>query len=83
CGQGRLIVEEAIMRTTSGNSSATSEAGVVSKRRLAIAALLLVGVTVLGYGYFDHSRIGLFVGLVVVLAGVLNGIIQIVSSDDR
>lgn len=70
------------MRTTIRDGSPISKPG-VSKAQLATAALLFVGVMVLGYGYFQQSRVGLFVGLLVVLAGVLNGIIQIVLRDHR
>jgi len=71
------------MRTTFRKSSPILKRGVVSRGELAVAGVLLVGVTVLWYGYFQQNKIGLYVGLAVILAGVLNGIVRILSRASR
>jgi len=76
-------MEGASMRTTFKKTSPTFRPGVVNKGQLGVAAVLLLGVIVLGYGYFQHSRAGSYVGLAVILVGVLNGVIQILVRDNR
>jgi len=71
------------MRTTFGELSPISERGVVSRGQLAAAGVLLVGVIVLGYGYFQQNKIGLYGGLAVTLAGALNGLVQILTRGGR
>ena len=39
-----------------------------------IAAVLFLGILVLGWGYFEASRIGFYTGLLLTLAGVFTGI---------
>ena len=67
----------------SRNTSSGFESGVVSHGQLGVAALLLVGVILLGYGYFQQSWVALYVGVAVVLAGVLSAVIQIVVRHSR
>ena len=71
------------MRTTFDRSSPAFNRRVVSGGQLAVAGVLLVGVIVLGYGYFEQNKIGFYVGLAVILAGVLNGLVQILASGGR
>ena len=52
-------------------------------RHLVIAAVLLLGIMVLAYGYFYESRIGLYVGLLVTAAGVLVGVLQTIARGSR
>ena len=58
-------------------SSSTSHGGAVSAGHLAVASVLLVGILVMGYGYFERNTFALYVGLAVILAGVLNGLVRI------
>ncbi len=67
----------------SKNTSLGFESGVVSHGQLGVAALLLVGVILLGYGSFQQSWVALYVGVAVVLAGVLGGMIQVVVRHSR
>lgn len=64
------------MRTTRTRSN-------VSWGQLGLATVLLLGVLVIAYGYFQQSKAGLYVGLVLTAAGVLNGVIQIVIRGHR
>lgn len=66
------------MRTSENRPSRASRRGIASKGQLALAGILLLGVIVMGYGYFQQNEIGFYIGLVVVVAGVLNGVVQIV-----
>ncbi len=71
------------MKTILHKSSSMFRPGVVSHGMLAVAGGLLFGVMVMGYGYFHQNKIGLYVGLAVIVAGVLNGIVQILIHDNR
>jgi hypothetical protein len=55
----------------------------VTAKYVAIAAVLLLGIMVLAYGYFYGSKIGLYVGLLVTAAGVLVGVLQIIIRGNR
>ncbi len=68
---------------TFSKSSPTSPGGAVSAGQIAVACVLFVGVVVLGYGYFEQSRIALYVGLAVILAGVLNGLVRILARGNK
>ena len=46
---------------------------------IAMALVCLVGIIVLSAGYFSGNRIALYAGLLITLAGVLTGIVQIVA----
>lgn len=71
------------MRTSVNRSSRTSRRGISSKGQLALAGVLLLGVFVMGYSYFQQNKIGFYVGLLVIVAGVLNGVVQIVLRGNR
>lgn len=71
------------MQSTFGRSPHPFKSGLVNKGRLVVAVILLFGLIVLGYGYFQHIKIAFYVGLAVTLAGVLNGVIQIVARSNR
>jgi hypothetical protein len=60
------------VRTTLPNSN-------VTKSQLGMAIVVLIGILVVAYGYFRQSKAGLYVGLLVTVAGVLYGVIQIVT----
>jgi len=60
------------MRTTLKRSRAT-------KGQLYLAVVLLLGLLLVGYGYFQESKIGLWIGLLVIVAGVLKGVMHIVT----
>ena len=49
---------------------------------LGLAGFLLAGVLALAYGYFRQNAIGLYGGLVLILAGVLNGVVWILARRD-
>jgi hypothetical protein len=44
-----------------------------------LAILLLVGVLLVGYGFLQNSRVGLYAGVLVIVAGVLCGVVRIIS----
>lgn len=46
---------------------------------LVVATVLLAGVLLLAYGYFQHNHAVLIAGLVVTGAGVLNGVVRLVA----
>lgn len=46
---------------------------------LVLALVLLVGVLLVGYGYFRPSTISFYSGLFTIVAGVIFGIIRIVT----
>jgi len=64
------------MRTTLTPSS-------VTRGQLVMATVLLLGILEIGYGYFQQSKIGLYVGLLITAAGVLNGVLQIVMQGHK
>jgi len=43
-----------------------------------IASVLLVGVALLGYGFFTNGRLWFWAGLFVALGGVINGVLRLV-----
>jgi drug/metabolite transporter (DMT)-like permease len=57
--------------------------GRVSRSRLAVAVILLLGIVVVAYGYGRQSDIALYAGLLITVAAVLVGIVQIVTPRDR
>jgi len=65
------------MRTTFNRSSSIFRRGIVSWGQLAVAGVLLFGVMMTGHSYFHQNKIGLYIGVVVIMAGLLNGIVQI------
>lgn len=60
-----------------------SDAPRQSGRTIWYATILLLGVVVLGYGYYRSSTIALYAGAIITLAGVLTGIVSLVMSKDR
>ena len=44
-----------------------------------MAAVLLAGVLLMCVGYFQHQPMALYAGLLVTLAGVLNGVVRLVT----
>lgn len=71
------------MLATFRKTSPTFKRVVISKGQLAVAGVLLVGVIVLGYGYFQLNKVGFYLGLIVILAGVLNGLMHIMTRRNR
>ncbi len=71
------------MRTTFGKTPSTFRWGVVGSGRLWVTAVLLVGVMVLGYGYFRQNAVGFYAGLIFILVGVLSGVIQILIHGNK
>ena len=55
----------------------------IPAKYVVIAVVLLLGIMVLAYGYFNESKIGLYVGLLVTAAGVLVGVLQMVIRRSR
>jgi hypothetical protein len=51
----------------------------VSTRSLVQATLLLVGILVVGYGYFDHERFYLFAGVLLIAGTVLSGVVDLLT----
>ncbi len=68
---------------TFSKTSPPSKGGAVSAGQIAVACVLLIGVLVLGYGYFEQNTIALYVGLLVILAGVLNGLVRILMHGNQ
>jgi len=71
------------MRTSVSGSSQSVMRGIASKGQLALAGVLLLGVVVMGYGYFQQNKIRLDVGHLVIVAGLLSGVVHIVSCGKR
>ena len=71
------------MRRRVSESTPSAGRAIASKGQLALAGVLLLGVVVMGYGFFQQNKIGLYVGLLVIVAGVLSGVVQIVSRGIR
>ncbi len=54
--------------------------GVVGQGSLLLAVVLLLGVTVLGYGCFHQSKVAMFAGAAVVVAGCLSFAVRHLSA---
>ena len=50
---------------------------------LIVATVLLAGLIITGYGYFEQDKVSLFIGLVVIVAGVLNGVVRMLVHGNR
>jgi hypothetical protein len=48
-----------------------------------LAALLLIGVLLITYGYAQASRVALYAGLFITTAGVLMGVVRMLTSGGR
>lgn len=55
----------------------------VGKGWIGIASVLLLGVIALAGGYFTANRVAFYAGLLVTLAGVMLGILQLVVRGPR
>jgi len=53
----------------------------VGKGLIAMAAMLLPGIVIVTVGYVQPSSMALHVGLLITLAGVLTGILQLLTQD--
>ncbi len=51
----------------------------VQTRFVVLGAVLFIGVLLLAFGHYQHSSLLLVSGLIVIGAGVLNGVIRIVG----
>ena len=45
---------------------------------LIMSIILLIGILMIAFGFFRQERITLIIGLIITVAGVLNGILMIV-----
>lgn len=63
------------MRSGFYKSSLPLRRGAASRGQLVVAGFLLAGVVVLGYGYFRQDKVGLYLGLAAIVAGVLSGVV--------
>jgi hypothetical protein len=43
-----------------------------------LAVVLLVGILVIAYGYYEESKLVLYLGLTITLIGVISGVLRIV-----
>jgi len=50
----------------------------VPRGHIVLAIVLFIGVLILAFGYYQQNRIGFYLGLFVIIAGVLNGIVHII-----
>ena len=50
----------------------------VEKAWIFLAAVLLVGILVIAYGYYEESKLVLYLGLTITLIGVISGVFRIV-----
>lgn len=64
---------------TIGKSPSVPRRGGVGKGWIVVASVLLVGVMVMGYGYFQQSEAGLYAGVAVIVAGVVTGLVRLLS----
>ena len=51
--------------------------------QVGLAALLLIGVLLITYGYAQASRVALYAGLFITIAGVLMGVVRMLTSGGR
>jgi hypothetical protein len=50
----------------------------VQKNWIFLAVVLLVGILLTAYGYYQESKIVLYLGLTITLIGVISGVFRIV-----
>jgi len=50
----------------------------VEKAWIFLAVVLLVGISVIAYGYYEESKLVLYLGLTITLIGVISGVLRIV-----
>jgi hypothetical protein len=56
---------------------------VASKGQLIAAGVLLFGLILISYGYFQQKMGILFTGLFVVVAGVINAVLQLLAGENK
>jgi len=56
--------------------------GPVQPPLIMVAITLLVGILILANGYYRDSKVSLYCGLFIVVAGVLEGVLRIIRSDE-
>jgi len=56
----------------------TKNNGRITLGMTVIAAIMLIGIILIGFGHFENSTIAFYVGLLMTLAGILMGIIRTV-----
>lgn len=71
------------MRKTTNRFSSTFKSGKVSPGQLVVAGVLLIGLLVLSYGYFQQNTVGFYMGLLLIVAGVLNGVVLLVTGSNK
>jgi hypothetical protein len=50
----------------------------VTRGRLGLAVVLLIGVLTIAYGYYRPSRVAEYAGLLLTLVGIIMGVVAIV-----
>jgi len=59
-------------------SQRTLKPVLVKKIWIFLALILLVGILVIAYGYYQESKLVLYLGLTITLIGVISGVFRIV-----
>ena len=59
-------------------SQRTLKPVLVKKIWIFLALILLVGILVIAYGYYQESKLVLYLGLAITLTGVIGGMLRIV-----
>ena len=68
-----------LAQSVTTNMSAGTAVERVATADLVLAAVLLVGVLILSYGYFYSSMTAFYAGLFIIIGGVIFGAIRIVT----
>ena len=55
----------------------------VQKTWIFLAVVLLVGILVIAYGYYQESKLVLYLGLTITLIGVISGVFRIVVQQEK
>jgi len=71
------------MRKAFNQPSPNLQRYVVSKGQFITASVLLLGLILVGYGYFQLKMGILFTGLFLVVTGVINGVLQILAGESQ
>jgi hypothetical protein len=67
--------EQLLRRGHQMGTTAQRERPTTTVRAIGSAIALLVGIVTLAFGYFQDSRLLLYAGIIITLAGVLTGLI--------
>ena len=51
----------------------------ITRSQVGLAAVLLVGVLAIAYGFFHPSKIAFYAGLFLTVGGVITGVVRIVT----